>query len=165
APASPYHTRAMGCAMDDNRCVDGLKCDSDSNGGLVCSNSNPEDVGGAVSAFHSTSRCVLPDLAHSWPQSHLEVNFSDPNATLLNALNDGFVRVNDTSDQPDNGIEKPMEDSTMGYYTQDDLPFYYDLAQKFAIDDRYFASVMGPTLPNRLYEMAATSFGHTSPES
>jgi phospholipase C len=50
----------------------------------------------------------------------------------------------------------------MGFYTQDDLPFYYDLAEKFAIDDRYFASVMGPTLPNRLYEMAATSFGHIS---
>lgn len=48
----------------------------------------------------------------------------------------------------------------MGFYTQDDLPFYYDLAQKFAIDDRYFSSVLGPTLPNRSYLMAATSFGH-----
>jgi phosphoesterase family protein len=45
----------------------------------------------------------------------------------------------------------------MGFYTQGDLPFYYDPAEKFAIDDRYFASVMGPTLPNRLYQMAATS--------
>src|SRR6185312_3164313 len=53
-------------------------------------------------------------------------------------------------------------DPTMGFYTQGDLPFYYDLAEKFAIDDRYFASVMGPTLPNRLYQMAATSFGHMS---
>src|SRR5206468_7363853 len=29
-----------------------------------------------------------------------------------------------------------------------------------AIDDRYFCSVVGPTFPNRSYEMAATSFGH-----
>ena len=50
----------------------------------------------------------------------------------------------------------------MGFYNQDDLPFYYDLAQKFAIDDRYFASVLGPTLPNRFYLMAATSFGHST---
>jgi len=160
APGSPYHTDAIDCAMDDNSCVDGLRCDSDSNGGLGCSNSNPEDDASTVSVFHSTSRCVLPDLAHSWSESHLEVNFNDPNATLLNALNDGFVRVNDASDQPDNAAETPTEDSTMGYYTQEDLPFYYDLAQEFAIDDRYFSSVMGSTLPNRLYLMAATSFGH-----
>src|SRR5262249_31647028 len=30
----------------------------------------------------------------------------------------------------------------------------------FAISDRYFASVLGPTFPNRSYLMAATSFGH-----
>ena len=39
----------------------------------------------------------------------------------------------------------------MGFYTQDDLPFYYALAQTFAIDDRYFSSVIGPTFPNRSY--------------
>src|SRR5207302_6651602 len=35
-------------------------------------------------------------------------------------------------------------------------------AQKFAIDDRYFASLLGPTFPNRSYLMAATSFGHVT---
>ena len=48
----------------------------------------------------------------------------------------------------------------MGFYTQDDLPFYYSLAQTFAIDDRYFCSVIGQTFPNRSYLLAATSFGH-----
>jgi phospholipase C len=71
------------------------------------------------------------------------------------------VRIVD-DDQLHNGIETPTDDPNMGFYTQDDLPFYYDLAEKFAIDDRYFASVMGATLPNRLYLMAATSFGHVS---
>ena len=51
---------------------------------------------------------------------------------------------------------------TMGYYTQADLPFYYGLAQTFAVSDRYFCSVVGPTLPNRSYELAATSFGHVT---
>lgn len=160
APGSPYHTSLAGCALGDHGCVDGLMCGPDSTGALVCSDSNPDDSGPAVAAFHNPSRCVVPDVDHTWPGSHREANFSDPNATLLDPLNDGFVRVSDASAQPDNGAETPTEDSTMGFYTQDDLPFYYDLAQKFAIDDRYFASVMGPTLPNRFYLMAATSFGH-----
>jgi len=83
----------------------------------------------------------------------MEANFSAPNTALTDPLNDGFIRVNAIT-QPASG------NATMSFYTQDDLPFYYDLAQKFAIDDRYFASVMGPTLPNRFYLMAATSFGH-----
>jgi len=125
-------------------------------------NSNPEDAGLAATAFHNPSRCVIPDLAHAWRDSHLEANFEDPNGNLTDSPNDGFVRMNDDLYQPDRGIETATEDPTMGFYTQVDLPFYYDLAQKFAIDDRYFASVIGPTLPNRLYLLAATSFGHVS---
>jgi len=161
-PGSPYHTSSAGCAADDHRCVDGLNCLTSSTGGLVCANSNPDEEGGPVAAFHATSPCTIPDLAHSWTQSHLEASFSDPNATLFYSPIDGFVRVNDAGFQPDNGTATATEDPTMGFYTQGDLPFYYDLAEKFAIDDRYFASVMGPTLPNRLYQMAATSFGHMS---
>lgn len=92
----------------------------------------------------------------------MESNFESPNSTLNAALNDGFVRTNDDTLQPDQGVESATDDVTIGFYTQADLPFYYDLAQKFAIDDRYFASVIGPTVPNRLYETAATSFGHVS---
>ena len=162
APGSPYHTTSGGCSEQDHGCVDGLACRMDSVGSLTCMNSNQEDDGTPVVAFHDVSRCVVPDLAHSWLQVHLEANFNDPNATLLNSPNDGLVRVNDATDQPDNGVETPTEDQTMGFYTHDDLPFYYDLAQKFAIDDRYFSSVLGPTLPNRFYLMAATSFGHVT---
>ena len=39
-------------------------------------------------------------------------------------------------------------------------PFYYALAETFAIDDHYHCDVVGPTVPNRFYLMAATSFGH-----
>ena len=159
APGTPFHTSASGCAADDHTCVDGLTC-APGAGGLVCSNSNPEDSGPAAVAFHDPSRCVGPDLDHSWLESHHEANFNAPDATATDSPNDGFVQVNDVSEQPDNGVETPTDDATMGFYTQDDLPFYYDLARKFAIDDRYFASVMGPTVPNRLYLVAATSFGH-----
>jgi phospholipase C len=73
---------------------------------------------------------------------------------------DGFVRVNASTEQLDNGVESPTDDQTIGFYNQTDIPFYYDLAQKFAISDRHFASVLGPTFPNRSCLMAATSFGH-----
>jgi phospholipase C len=162
APGSPYHASTGGCAEADHGCVDGLTCSVNATGSLTCTNTNPEDDGTTAAAFHDTSRCVVPDLAHSWLQSHLEANFNDPNGAVSNSPNDGFVRVNDATDQPDNGVETPMDDQTMGFYTQDDLPFYYELAQKFAISDRYFSSVIGPTLPNRVYFMAGTSFGHVT---
>ena len=162
-PGGPYRTSAAGCAADDHGCVDGLNCLVEPAGALVCTNSNLDDDGSTVAAFHAASRCTVSALGNTWTQSHLESNYADPSATLFYSPNDGFVRYTDyVHGPPDAGVESATEDPTMSFYTQDDLPFYYDLAEKFAIDDRYFASAMGPTLPNRLYEMAATSFGHVS---
>jgi phospholipase C len=90
-----------------------------------------------------------------WTNTHREVNFAQPNDTLRNAPMDGFVRVNDEIVSEGGG-----EDETMGFYNQDELPFYYDLAQRFAISDRFFSSMLGPSFPNRAYFVAATSFGH-----
>ena len=166
APGSPYHGPAtpssgeQGCDPDDHRCVDGLSCAPTPSGGLTCFDSNLEEDGSVVYAFHDANRCVRPDLDHSWVGTHGEINFVNPADTLLHPLNDGFVRVNDATEQRDTGPETPFEDETIGFYTQDDLPFYYAMAQSFAISDRYFASVPGPTFPNRSYLLAATSFGH-----
>jgi phospholipase C len=49
----------------------------------------------------------------------------------------------------------------MGYYDQSTLPFYYGMANEFSVADRYFASVPGPTFPNRFYLLTGTSFGYT----
>jgi phospholipase C len=99
-------------------------------------------------------------LDHSWFNTHRELNFLFPNNALFQDLRNGFVRVNDITEQVDNGVETPADDQTMGFFTQADIPFYYSLAQNFALDDNYHASVLGPTFPNRSYLMAATSFGH-----
>src|SRR5499427_5224776 len=149
-----------GCRPDDHRCVDGLTCKAVSDGTLRCTNANVDAGGGKVFAFHLTNRCVKPDLDHGWVGTHREANFNNPNASLRDFLGDGFVQQNDLTEQIDNRKESPTEDETMGFYTQAELPFYYDLAQKFAISDRHFSSVLGPTFPNRSYAMAATSFGH-----
>jgi phospholipase C len=44
----------------------------------------------------------------------------------------------------------------MGYFERSDLPFYYALADAFTICDAYHCSVIGPTMPNRLYSLSAT---------
>jgi phospholipase C len=160
APGSPYRHDLNGCRKDDHDCVDGLTCKTDKTGNITCFNSNLDDNGSTVFSFHDNRRCAGPDLDHSWFQTHQEVNFLNPTLTLRDPKSDGFVRVNDITEQHDNGVENPTDDQTMGFYTQDDIPFYYDLAQKFAVGDRYFAAVLGPTFPNRSYLLAATSFGH-----
>jgi phospholipase C len=165
-PGGPYHPGP--CKPGDHACVDGLTCSS-SGPGLACTNSNADDDGSTVVSFHSRNYCPGPDLRQDWPGSHQEANFSNPAQSLLASPNDGFVLVNDVAPpvfdgrgQPDTGGESATDDDTMGYYNQTDLPFYYGLAQTFAINDRYFSSVIGPTLPNRSYELAATSFGHVT---
>ncbi len=165
AQNSPYHSPAPGktsCAGDPHptTCVEGLSCTVHSDGTYSCTNSNPDDSGPPVLSFHSNDYCPAPDLDHGWASSHKEGNYSLPNSMLKSSPNNGFVRVNDQTEQTDNGVETPTDDDTMGFYSEDDLPFYYSLAETFAIDDHYHASVVGPTIPNRFYLMVATSFGH-----
>jgi phospholipase C len=45
---------------------------------------------------------------------------------------------------------------TMGYFTREDIPFQFALAEAFTICDAYHCSVLGPTGPNRHMWMAGT---------
>jgi phospholipase C len=148
----PYHPGYGQCSDGDHSCVDGLTCvRNPRNNELTCANANIHEDGTVVHAFHDTNRCVGPDLDHSWVGTHVERNFAMPD-NAEHGRSDGFVRQNDETEQ--------KLGETMGFYTESEIPFYYDLAQKFAIDDRYFCSTLGPTFPNRSYLLAATSFGH-----
>ena len=103
--------------------------------------SNPRADGTPVRRYHETQFCVR-DTNHEWNGSFAQWN---------NGRNDGFVTTND-----------PNGERAMGYFDESDIPFYYGLARNFALGDRYFSSVMGPTWPNRFYMLAATSFGRTT---
>jgi phospholipase C len=48
---------------------------------------------------------------------------------------------------------------SMGYYTEDDLPFYYSLAKTFTLANRWFCSVPAQTYPNRRFLMSGTASG------
>ena len=101
---------------------------------------NPSATGTPVAPTHDTQYCVR-DLDHGWHGTHGEWN---------DGAMDGFVTEND-----------PSGERALAYETQADLPFYYGLATTFAIGDHYFSGTLGPTFPNRLYMLAATSFGLT----
>ena len=77
---------------------------------------------------------------------------------------DGFVVTNEGNHElPAGGtLEMLKGRRAMGYYDQSDLPFYYWLANEFAIGDRYFASAPTSTWPNRMFLFAATSFGQAT---
>jgi len=45
---------------------------------------------------------------------------------------------------------------TMGYYTRNDIPFYYSLADAFTVCDHNFCSSLTGTTPNRLYYWSGT---------
>jgi phospholipase C len=73
--------------------------------------------------------------------------------------NDGFVQASAVAGAGDPQGFDPTGTRAMRYYDDRDVPFYYQLASTFAISDRYFADLLGPTVPNRLYLYAGSSFG------
>jgi len=57
------------------------------------------------------------------------------------------------------GVEDGDPSCVMGYYDGADVPLYDHLAEEFAVCDRWFASVRGATLPNRLYGLCGVAAG------
>jgi phospholipase C len=51
---------------------------------------------------------------------------------------------------------------TMGHYTREDIPFYYELADAFTICDQHFCSSLTGTTPNRLHLWTGTIRGEQS---
>jgi phospholipase C len=81
---------------------------------------------------HASTTCLGTDPPHTWVSMHDAVD---------DGKMDGFGLV------------------SLGYYDDRDLPFYYWLANTFAIADHYFPSLLGGTVPNRVYSLFATSWG------
>jgi len=53
-------------------------------------------------------------------------------------------------------------EETMGYFTRNEIPFQYAVADAFTICDGYHQAIMAPTSPNRMYFWTGTSSGWTS---
>ncbi len=164
AQGSPYHPARAVCAPNDHACVDGLTCKLTADGALDCADWNAHADGRRVYAFHAATRCITPDLDHEWQGSHRDANFAHPQRSLIDPRNDGFVMQNDVM-APDTHRTGPADGGrAMAFYTQADIPFYYDVAERFAISDRYFGSLLGASDPNHAFHLAGSFFGHLTDE-
>ena len=89
-----------------------------------------------VSPFHldtgSTRAQTMFSLDHSWKGTHARWK-----------RHDAWIAA-----------KTPL---TMGYFTREDLPFYFALADAFTICDAYHCSIWGPTNPNRLFLFSGAS--------
>jgi phospholipase C len=96
------------------------------------------DASGASHATYSLSGdytgCPHPDPDHSYDGARVEYD---------GGLMDGWLRAGSN------------DVFSIGYYGEQDIPFYAALARNYTACDRYFAAILGPTFPNRLFLHAA----------
>jgi phospholipase C len=78
--------------------------------------------------------CGHPDPDHSYDGARVEYD---------GGACDGWLRAGDN------------DEYAIGYYVADDVPFFARAATDWTACDRYFAAIMGPTFPNRMYQHAA----------
>jgi phospholipase C len=84
--------------------------------------------------------CVA-DPTHAWGPQHASWNSGRMDSFMAaHIANDGLA----------------VGPQVMGYYTGEDIGFYWDLADAFTLCDNYHCSVMSDTTPNRLHVVSAT---------
>jgi len=102
----------------------------------------PDGRGGSVSP-HWINMNWTPDLPHS-RTAMIESYHS--------GSNDLFAAVAESQ-------AYGLGNASMGYYDRRQLGYYWSLAENYTIADRYFHSMLGPTVPNRLFSFAGTNDG------
>ena len=109
-----------------------------------------------ITAFPLVTMCV-ENPSPSWNESHVDFNKTDHLSTVF--MGDGYAQTA--------GHEGPINDvvgaRVMGFYTGDNLNYYYFMASNFATSDRWFSPAMSRTQINREYMLGATSQGHAYP--
>jgi len=125
-------------------------------------------TGAKVQPFHESTVCT-ENLTPAWDESHHDTSLTGGDGAWATTQSpysassfamQGFL---DTTDSVPESYD-PNGTRAMGYYNQDDLPYYYDLATFFATSDAWHSPILANTYPNRMYLMAATSFGHEYPD-
>ena len=96
-----------------------------------------------VSPYHFGSQSIGQDIEHSSKAAREAYD---------NGKMDGFIPA----------VQSTL---TMGYYDRSDIPYYWDYADHYVLDDNFFSSEMGPSLPNHLYIASGTDGPYNSSES
>lgn len=106
---------------------------------------NPDSSGRPVRAHHLSSTLQQDGVpSQSWSATH---------AQWAGGKMNGFVTATQAAPR---GADKT---AAMGYWTDEDLPFYHGLARAFPLADHWFSSCLGPTFPNRRFLLAGTAHG------
>lgn len=98
--------------------------------------------------LHGSRSTWMGSLPHSW---------SDQVDASNGGRHDGWLAAKHSG----NAAYRDMP-LTMGYYTRQDIPFYYALADAFTVCDQNFCSSLTGTTPNRLYLWSGTIRGTPS---
>ena len=107
---------------------------------------NP-DVGGAqVAQLPVAAAVVDPDPKHETPN-------------VIDQLDDGNGRFVKDYERAYPGLSAAQKQAVMAYQRLDAVGPLHALGRAFAVCDRWFCSVPGPTWTNRLFAMSGTSLG------
>lgn len=153
-------TRLAQFGITDTQTIDAF------NPNVTLTNHNKNNA--QVQPFHEATVCT-ENVTPSWDESHHDTDLvgGDPAwLTTTTFTNNSFSMDNflDTTTSVPSTID-PVGSRAMGYYNQQDLPYYYDLATFFPTSDAWHSPLLANTVPNRMYLMAGTSFGHEYPDS
>jgi phospholipase C len=123
--------------------------------GISARLSNPDTTGAAVQPqpLAEFQGQLDPDPDHHFPAVDLQIFGGDTSPTRV-ANMQGFVRSY-FNQQQDVGHSQKI----MYYFAQNQLPVLTTLALEFAVFNRWFASIPGPTICNRAFAHYGTSFG------
>jgi phospholipase C len=115
------------------------------NGRSVFYQPDPQNADGYLLPYRLNTKITaaqaIPSTSHAWSVQHQAWN----GGTM-----DNWMPAHLAAD----GSKKGQY--VMGYFTREDIPFQYALADAFTICDAYHCSVLGPTWPNRFMWMAGT---------
>jgi phospholipase C len=118
--------------------------------GLPAGASNPDKTGAKVETFHQTDACVKPDPEHQFANMHAMYDDGKMDGFVVNAVDHSSV-----DDKPFVTDGKYV----MGAYEKADLPFYYYLADTYAVADHYFCSALSGTWSNRTFLLGSSAYG------
>jgi phospholipase C len=125
--------------------------------GLTGNETNPDSTGQAQSVQPTAAAQseLDPDPDHSWPGVNTQI-FGNPQGTDDGSPKmQGFIKSYFTKMQNVNHSR-----NIMNCFSPDNLPVLTYLAQQYAVCDRWFSSLPGPTVPNRLFAHFGTSFAN-----
>jgi phospholipase C len=137
-----------------------LKAENPLIDGLAGNESNPDSTGALVRVqpLAEYQGQLDPDPPHNFADVNLQL-FGQSTAGLTQPSMNGFVNSY-IAQQSD--VERSH--CIMYYFPARKLPVLTTLARKYAVFNRWFASVPGPLIPNRAFAHYGTSFGHIGTE-